>query len=90
MHECGHLLFDNLAPVEMRLDLHHDRRQCAIERRADRFAAAILMPHQWVSKWWNELASNPSCRLYIMAERFGVSVTAMAIRLKGLGYNADK
>jgi len=90
IHECAHLLFDDLQPVEMRLDLQHDKRQCKLERRADQLSAAMLMPYQWVRRWWDELATNPQCRVYIMAERFGVSKQAMRIRLRELGYKLDK
>ncbi|MEN6521340.1 MAG: hypothetical protein ABFD46_09365, partial [Armatimonadota bacterium] len=55
------------------------------ERRADRFAAALLMPHWLVREWWDELSSNPTGRVPVMASRFSVSLSAMRIRVKELG-----
>jgi Zn-dependent peptidase ImmA (M78 family) len=56
----------------------------AIERKCDKFAAALLMPHWIVKEWWNELSSNPSGRISIIANRLGVSLSAMRIRAKEL------
>ena len=54
------------------------------ERRADRFAAALLMPYWLVQEWFNDLSSNPTGHIAIMADRFGVSLLAMKYRLKEL------
>lgn len=55
------------------------------ERRADMFAAALLMPHWLVRQWFGELRYNASGRIAVMADRLQVSHTAMRIRLEELG-----
>jgi Zn-dependent peptidase ImmA (M78 family) len=56
-----------------------------IEKRCNRFAAALLMPHWVVKEEFERLAGNPTGRIFIMAERFGVSISAMRYRLRELG-----
>ena len=58
------------------------------ERRADLFAASLLMPFDVIRSEHSRLASNPSGRVPIMADRFGVSHQALRIRLKELGLDA--
>ncbi|MEN6370908.1 MAG: ImmA/IrrE family metallo-endopeptidase [Armatimonadota bacterium] len=87
-HEIGHhlMLPKNAQPgtvCELRRTYVSSRP--IEEIRADRFAAALLMPHWLVREWWSELASNPTGRVPVMASRFGVSLSAMRIRVKELG-----
>ncbi len=52
------------------------------EQVADHFAAAVLMPRQWVKRaFYNEGVTSP----YALARRFGVSLPAMRYRLDELG-----
>lgn len=85
-HEIGHhlMLPVDAAPgtvCELRQYNNPDTEE---ERRANRFAAAILMPHWIVRKWWEELSGNPDARVPIMASRFDVSLSAMRIRVNEL------
>ncbi len=56
-----------------------------LEHACDRFAAMLLMPEDIVRLWFGELSANRENRVAIMAERFGVSASAMRVRLKELG-----
>ena len=47
------------------------------ETEANRFAASLLMPKEWVIKAWNELKDVEDC-----AKVFNVSVSSMSIRLE--------
>ncbi|MEN6371427.1 MAG: ImmA/IrrE family metallo-endopeptidase [Armatimonadota bacterium] len=89
-HEIGHhlMLPRNAAPgtyYDIDEDFNGELVQSRDECRANHFAAALLMPHWLVREWWGELASNPTGRVPIMADRFGVSLSAMRIRVKELG-----
>jgi hypothetical protein len=55
------------------------------EKLADRFAAAILMPEQAVRTETGRFSTNAECLPAILADRFGVSLTAMRRRLRQLG-----
>lgn len=61
----------------------HDAKQ--IEREANRFAAALLMPEALVRDQANELRLN----VRLMAQRFGVSGLAMQVRLESLSLLPD-
>jgi Zn-dependent peptidase ImmA (M78 family) len=54
------------------------------ERAANRFAAALLMPENWLRAAWEDYRDNPDHRPDIIAEMFGVSVEALKVRLKEL------
>ena len=56
-----------------------------IEREANRFAAALLMPEALVRAHAEELRLNVN----LLAERFGVSGLAMQVRLESLGLLPD-
>ncbi len=56
-----------------------------LEREANRFAAALLMPEQLV----RELAGAVRLSVPLMARRFGVSVPAMQVRLQALNLLPD-
>lgn len=79
-HEIGHLMLHDFDGI-----IHRDANgqpQTTIEREANQFAAALLMPDFWVStlfhKGYNE---------YKLAHTFNVSLTAMGYRLSDLGLN---
>lgn len=87
-HEIGHhLLRNRISDRQQRLFFVDgaDTRKTLIERACDRFAALLLMPEHIVRQWFDELASNPTNRVAIMADRFGVSRWAMRARLRELG-----
>ena len=56
-----------------------------IEREANRFAAALLMPERLV----REEAPKHRLNVKVLADRFGVSVVAMQVRLEGLRLMPD-
>jgi Zn-dependent peptidase ImmA (M78 family) len=56
-----------------------------IEREANRFAAALLMPEALV----RDQAARLRLHVSVMAERFGVSNLAMRVRLESLGLLPD-
>ena len=56
-----------------------------LEREANRFAAALLMPEQLV----RELGGAVRLSVPLMARRFGVSVPAMQVRLQTLNLLPD-
>ena len=57
----------------------------ALERLADRFAAAILMPSQAVAAEAGKLCYNQGAMVPVLAGRFGVSRAAMRKRVWELG-----
>lgn len=57
----------------------------AIEREADRFAAALLMPEDLVRAAAHGLDAGDPLVVEALADRFGASRTAMQIRLDTLG-----
>lgn len=63
--------------VLYRLD---DTLSTKIEAEANRFAASLIMPKEYVESAWNELRNVEEC-----ARVFNVSVSAMSIRLEKLG-----
>jgi Zn-dependent peptidase ImmA (M78 family) len=86
-HEIGHHLLASRVSQSSKLfffDLVSTRKTMT-ERACDRFAAMLLMPEDLTRKWFEELSSNPSHRVAIMADRFQVSTDAMRVRLKELG-----
>ena len=86
-HEIGHhLLGRRVAPGRRLFFLDTaDTGRTMMERACDRFAALLLMPEQLVRRHYDELAANPTNRVAIMAERFGVSMSAMRRRIRELG-----
>lgn len=55
-----------------------------LERQANKFAARLLMPEQYVRKAWAVFRNAQMCALV-----FDVSISAMSIRLEELGIGAD-
>lgn len=89
-HEIGHHLLGHRTPPGSRLfffDTSRTRRTM-VERACDRFAALLLMPEDWVRRYYDELSFNTENRVVIMAERFGVSPRALRRRLSELGLQA--
>lgn len=86
-HEIGHHLLCRHIQTKSRL-FYIDSvktRKTALERACDRFAALLLMPEPIVRQWFDELSANRENRVAIMSERFGVSASAMRVRLRELG-----
>ncbi|OFX14468.1 MAG: hypothetical protein A2Z18_04685 [Armatimonadetes bacterium RBG_16_58_9] len=86
-HENGHHLLCRRISPGRRLFFFDTMktRRTMMERACDRFAALLLMPEELVRQYYRELAYNDAQRTRIMAERFGVSATAVRRRLKELG-----
>jgi len=85
-HEYGHYLFDRDSPgVDF---LKSPLRKSQSERFADSFAAALLMPATGVQhRFYEEYERTGDfvvSNLLRMAEYFGVSLPAMALRLEAL------
>jgi Zn-dependent peptidase ImmA (M78 family) len=89
-HEIGHhlMLAKDVKPgivCKLREQYTHNVILPEEERRANRFASSLLMPHWYVKEWYKELASNKDARVPVMADRFGVTLSAMSVRLRELG-----
>lgn len=84
-HEIGHHLFCHDLPGELFVKLRSDKKHPR-EREADRFAVELLMPGNIIIKHAKELGypEYPD-KLYNLCAKFGVSVSAMHIRLRELG-----
>ncbi|HAH85769.1 MAG: ImmA/IrrE family metallo-endopeptidase [Armatimonadota bacterium] len=54
------------------------------EFACNKFAAELLMPAEPFREWWQELRHNKDFRESILAERFGVTMEALRIRIKEL------
>ncbi len=83
-HEMGHHLLGHYRPGVFCVDGVGTRKN-RLERACDRFAALLLMPEALVREWFEDLRANEEHRVAIMAERFGVSIAAMRVRLRELG-----
>lgn len=93
-HALGHyflhseLIEDEEVILDTEESLHSNRAALPVgesdagqrELEANYFAAALLMPAEWVVKAWNSLQSVEKC-----ADVFHVSPTAMSLRLERLG-----
>ncbi len=86
-HEIGHhLLGRRVSPGSRLFYLDTAKRKISImERACDRFAALLLMPEEWVRRYYDELSYNTENRVSIMSQRFGVSAWALRRRLRELG-----
>lgn len=85
-HEIGHLLYD--APGgQMLFTENCTQPQTFTERRANHFAAEILMPEKLVRENWfrTKGIENIEDRILILSARFNVSKSAMKYRLQDLG-----
>ena len=86
-HEIAHHLFrSRVSPKQTKLFFIDgaETRKTILERACDRFAVLLLMPEELIRQHFTELESNPEKRVSILAERFGVSPTAMRSRLREL------
>jgi Zn-dependent peptidase ImmA (M78 family) len=86
-HEIGHHLLARGRTTTNRVIFLDgvDTTRSSTERACDRFAALLLMPEELFREHYQALASNPEHRVAILAERFGVSLSAVKRRLKELG-----
>ena len=89
-HEIGHHLLTRRISPGRRLFFFDTAttRPNMMERACDRFAALLLMPEDLSRRFYEELSSNESKRVAIMANRFGVSAWALRRRLRELGLPA--
>ena len=89
-HEIGHHLLTRRVSPGQRLFFFDTAttRPNMMERACDRFAALLLMPEDLSRRFYEELSSNESKRVAIMANRFGVSAWALRRRLRELGLPA--
>lgn len=78
-HELGHLLLHALADV-------NDRNLAMIEKQANRFASAFLMPAETFAQ---EVFGTSIEFFMMLKKRWGVSIAAMAYRCKDLGITTD-
>ncbi len=73
LHELKHLLDDPFVS-----STQHDPRA---ERVCNHFAACALMPRVLLKRDWGHRVQDPA----VLAKRYGVSLSAMAIRLREIG-----
>jgi Zn-dependent peptidase ImmA (M78 family) len=97
-HEIGHLelhagrpiIVDHL--VRGRVNLRDERSSLATSREeveANGFAAALLMPADWISADLEERLGEPAGKTAeVLARRYDVSTQAMEWRLVNLGYRS--
>jgi Zn-dependent peptidase ImmA (M78 family) len=83
-HELGHFFLEH----EGRRFAEPSDENPPQERAANRFAAGLLMPEDWLRAAWDDYRDNPDHRPDIIAEMFGVSSEALKVRLKELGIAA--
>lgn len=90
-HEIGHHLLGHRTSPNSRLFFFDTSRtgRTMVERACDRFAALLLMPEDWVRRYYEELSFNPENRVAIMSTRFEVSAWAMRRRLRELGLQVN-
>jgi Zn-dependent peptidase ImmA (M78 family) len=85
LHEVGHEMIARKVEFTDKFHLdYNDSVTTPLEKACNTFAALVLMPEHIIREWWKELKNNKEYRVQIMAERCGVSITAMQIRLKVL------
>lgn len=89
-HEIGHHLLGRRMPATRLFYFDTCKTSRSIlERACDRFAALLLMPEDWVRRYYEELSFNAQNRVSIMSQRFGVSAVALRRRLRELGLQAN-
>jgi Zn-dependent peptidase ImmA (M78 family) len=81
-HELAHIVMPHKTAYQICGGETGNRR---MESDADRFAAELIMPEETVRKQWLLYRDNKEYRIEVMADRFGVSRTAMSIRIRQLG-----
>ncbi len=80
-HELGHIVMPHRGGYQ----ICYPGRNKRMEGAADRFAAELLMPEPLVRRLWERYKDNREYRISVMAEKFVVSKSAMAIRVRRLG-----
>ncbi|TQE20941.1 ImmA/IrrE family metallo-endopeptidase [Streptomyces ipomoeae] len=85
-HEVGHYLISDEYTVDWRVAGHSDT-VVPMESRLDRFARALLLPKDAVSRAWSEKAGQHGERraAILLASEFRVDMATLATRLKELG-----
>jgi Zn-dependent peptidase ImmA (M78 family) len=97
-HEIGHMLLHADQPLIVDNDglsligRRQEGESTVRETEANAFAAALLMPEDWVQRALgaHEIAVDADDRIAALAKKFGVSQQAMMFRLINLGYLAKK
>ncbi|MEU8025982.1 helix-turn-helix domain-containing protein [Micromonospora haikouensis] len=85
-HELGHYLISDAYTIDWRVADHSDQA-VPMESRLDRFARALLLPEDAVTRQWIEKVSRSGERtaaIYLASE-FRVDMATLATRLKELG-----
>ncbi len=93
-HEVGHMLLHADQPLMVDhtglslIGRRHEGESGQRETEANAFAAALLMPREWVEAAIGdqEIAVDDDAAVEELAEKFGVSQQAMMFRLMNLGY----
>ena len=94
-HELGHFflhsknqpLFIDKTPKIMYRNNASSTGEVLIEREANAFAAALLMPQNLIIAEMDKLQENEASKIIIkLADKFKVSEQAMSFRLSNLGY----
>lgn len=80
MHEFKHAIDHRFVDVIYR-GIPQDEQAAWIEQLCDFFASCVLMPRPWVKRVY----TSGTQRLVPLATRFGVSQTAMRVRLSQIG-----
>lgn len=84
-HELGHLWLGHYPALEVALNMNSTARSVSMdpvmEHQADQFARELLMPETWLQEDWLRYGGD----LRAIAERYGVGVQALWIRLHELG-----
>jgi hypothetical protein len=83
-HELGHIALGHLGSAPLFRDSHFNRPRNYREQAANRFAAAFLMPAEFVELAWGKIGYRK------IAEYFGVSVQTLVYRLVQLGIVDDE
>jgi Zn-dependent peptidase ImmA (M78 family) len=85
-HEIGHHLLTRGKITSDRVIFLDgaETSKSTMERACDRFAALLLMPEEIFRTYHKDLASNAEHRVAILADRFGVSISAVRRRLRDL------
>lgn len=83
-HELGHLILHEKEKKEeilyRRDTINLTREDRLIESEANWFAASLLMPEEVFTEYWNATKD-----ISLLADYFGVSPTAVRLRIKNLG-----
>lgn len=85
-HELGHFLFSKKSvSVDYRINNYVEKPE--EEKRADSFAANILMPRRWVLRDFEKISKSTITQnnLIDLAKKYKVSPEAMKFRLANLG-----